>query len=325
MTEASFSFSGEGRKRRWPVVDIARGIAIIAMILFHFTWDLGYFGIVDYDISFTTEGRVLSHLIAGSFLLLVGMSLALAARDGLPVKPYLRRLRAIAGAAILVSLGTFFLMPEDWIFFGVLHCIALSSLVALPFIVAPLPVVIVTALAALALPWFVYHPFFDAPWLFWIGLNHVLPRTNDYVPFFPWFGLVLTGLAFTRSIERFPAQVKWAEQPRTASFSRGLARLGRFSLPVYLLHQPLLMALLWGMLSLTGPIRLFQPADGGFTKACQASCIASGQADDKCTASCSCVGDEMAQKQPPVATLTDEQLHRRVDEAILLCRGKGAF
>jgi uncharacterized membrane protein len=325
MTAPSFSLSGEGRKRRWPVVDVARGIAIIAMILFHFTWDLGYFGIVDYDISFSPEGRVLSHLIAGSFLFLVGMSLALAARDGLPIKPYLRRLRYVAGAAILVSLGTYFLMPDEWIFFGVLHCIALSSLLALPFIVAPLPLTIAFAIAVLALPWLFYHPLFDAPWLFWLGLNQVLPRTNDYVPLFPWFGVVLAGLAFARWIGRYPAQIDRAEQPFTSSFSRGLARLGRFSLPVYLLHQPVLMGLLWALLSVTEPLHLFAPADGGFAKACQASCIASGQADTKCTSSCTCVGDEMAKIRPPVATLSEDQLHRRVDEAILICRRKGSL
>jgi len=49
---------------RWPIIDALRGIAVIAMIGFHFTWDLGFFQMIDYDISFTTEGRVLSHLIA---------------------------------------------------------------------------------------------------------------------------------------------------------------------------------------------------------------------------------------------------------------------
>ena len=172
------------QNRRWPLVDVARGFAIIAMILFHFTWDLGFFGIIDYDISFTPEGRLLAHSIAGSFLFIVGISLALAARNGLPIKPYLRRLRYVAGAAIIVSVGTFFTMPDDWIFFGVLHCIALSSLLALPFLRAPIVVVAAFAALSVALPFTVYHPLFDRPWLFWLGLNHVLPRTNDYVPFF---------------------------------------------------------------------------------------------------------------------------------------------
>ena len=82
-------------------------MAVIAMIAFHFTWDLGFFQLIDYDISFTPEGRVLSHLIAGTFLFLVGVSLTLAHRKELNARAFLRRLFKIAGAAALVSLGAF--------------------------------------------------------------------------------------------------------------------------------------------------------------------------------------------------------------------------
>jgi uncharacterized membrane protein len=311
--------------RRWPIIDIARGVAIIAMVLFHFTWDIGFFGIIDYDISFTPEGRLLSHCIAGSFLFIVGISLALAARNGLSYRPYLRRLQYIAGAAIIVSGSTFFLMPEDWIFFGVLHCIALSSLLALPFLRAPiLPVAAVAALS-IALPFTVYHPLFDQPWLFWLGLNHVLPRTNDYVPIFPWFGVVLAGSVAARLMDMQPSLSAWLQRSRTDLFSRPLARLGRLSLAVYLVHQPILMGLLWALLSLTGPLPLFAPPDGGFAKACTASCLAAGNKNDRCVSSCACVGNEITSKLPPVTTLPEAELNRRIDAAILVCRGKGVF
>jgi len=104
-----------------------------------------------------------------------------------------------------------------------------------------------------------------------------------------------------------------------------LARLGRFSLPVYLLHQPILMGLLWALLSITGPLHLFAPVDGGFAKACTASCVAAGNKSDKCVLSCSCVGNEIATKSPPVTTLPEDELNRRIDDAILICRGKGAL
>ena len=311
--------------RRWPILDTARGVAIIAMILFHFTWDLGFFGIVDYDISFTLEGRLLAHLIAGSFLFIVGMSLALAARNGLPFKPNLKRLRYVAGAAILVSLGTFFLMPEDWIFFGVLHCIALSSLLALPFLAAPLLLTAAIAALSIAAPLFIYAPIFDQPWMFWLGLNHILPRTNDYVPLFPWFGVVLAGLVVVRLIDTRAEWAAWFQRARPNAFFRYLARLGRFSLAIYLIHQPILMGVLWSILSLTGPLHLFAPSDGGFAKSCTASCVAAGNKNDKCVTSCSCVGAEISSKMPPVTTLAEADLNRRIDEAILMCRSKGAL
>jgi uncharacterized membrane protein len=316
---------GEGMNRRWHALDGARGIAIVAMILFHFTWDLGFFGIIDYDISFTSEGRMLSHGIAGSFLFIVGMSLVLANRATFDAKAFLRRFRFVAGAAFLVSLGTFFAMPDDWIFFGVLHCIALSSLLAIPWLRAPLGVVAVVAACVLFAPFLVSHPIFDQPWLFWLGLNHVLPRTNDYVPLFPWFGVVLCGVFAARLALRNEDISARLGAPLTGWFFRRLARLGRFSLPVYLLHQPVMMGLIWGLLSLTGPIHLYTSKDGGFAKACTASCIASGKTDVQCTASCACVGEELARGNPPVATLSSEALSIKVDEAVAVCRVKGLF
>lgn len=179
---------------RWPIIDALRGIAVVAMIGFHFTWDLGFFHLIDYDISFTPEGRVMSHLIAGTFLFLVGVSLALAHRAQFDPHAFMKRFFKIAGAAALVSLGTYFAMPDEWIFFGILHCIALSSLLALPFLNWPLHFVAIAAVIAIGAP-FVWTPaFLDHPFLYWVGLNTSLPRTNDYVPLLPWFGGVLMGL-----------------------------------------------------------------------------------------------------------------------------------
>ena len=313
------------QKRRWPALDVARGVAILAMIAFHFTWDLGFFGIVDYDISFTPEGRLLAHIIAGSFLFMVGMGLALAHRGTFNQKAFLRRFRFVAGAALLVSLGTYFTMPDEWIFFGVLHCIALSSLLALPLLRAPIVLVAGLAVTAIAAPFVVAHPFFDQPMLFWLGLNQVLPRTNDYVPLLPWFGVVLAGVVATRLADQHQAVSEWLQQPLKRAIAHFLARMGRFSLPIYLIHQPILMGLLWALLSVTGPIHLFPSSDGGFAKACTASCIASGRNDQKCVSSCACVGEEIASKSPPVATLSEFEMNKRIDASILICRAKGAL
>jgi uncharacterized membrane protein len=325
MTSASFSPTGEGVKRRWPALDVARGVAILAMIAFHFTWDLGFFGILDYDISFAPEGRVLAHGIAGSFLFMVGMGLALAHRGTFNQRAFLRRFRFVTGAALLVSLGTYFSMPEEWIFFGVLHCIALSSLLALPLLRAPIVLVAGVAVTAIAAPSVVAHPFFDQPLLFWLGLNHVLPRTNDYVPLLPWFGVVLAGVVVAQLAYRHQVVSAWLQRPLKQTVARMLARMGRFSLPIYLIHQPVLMGLIWALLIVTGPIHLFPSSDGGFAKACTASCIASGRNNQKCVSSCTCVGEEIASKSPPVSTLSEFEMNKRIDASILICRAKGAL
>ena len=302
---------------RWPFIDAVRGIAIIAMIGFHFTWDLGFFQLIPYDIAFTPEGRLLSHLIAGTFLFLVGFSISLAHRNGLDARGFLIRFAKIAGAAVLVSLGTFFAMPEDWIFFGVLHCIALSSLLALPFLRAPLLLVGVLALLALGAPSVINHPLFDQPALFWLGLNKVLPRTNDYVPLFPWVGVVLSGLLAGRLTLAMPHLASRAARSLNGTVSRSLARLGRYALPIYLLHQPVLMALLWAFVSVAGPSLIKPAIEPAFFENCTQSCAASGRSHEMCDKACSCLGHALSGMKA--------QGDEAIQSALAICRKEGLF
>lgn len=312
--------SSSSSSHRWPVIDVLRGGAVVAMVGFHFTWDLGFFQIIPYDIAFAPEGRVLSHLIAGTFLFLVGVGLVLAHRMQIEPRAFLVRFARIAGAAALVSLGTYFAMPEDWIFFGVLHCIALSSLLALPFLRAPLALVLLAAALLLTAPFFIAHPLLDQPALFWLGLNKVLPRTNDYVPVFPWFGVVLTGIAAARIVLARAAFAARFATPLTGPVPRGLAWLGRHALPLYVLHQPVLMALVWGFVTLAGPAVLHPVVDAGFQRTCVASCAASGRDASSCETACTCLGRVIAgQKLGPDAS------EAALSQAVGICRKDGAL
>ena len=302
---------------RWPFIDGVRGLAVIAMIAFHFTWDLGFFEIIPYDISFTPEGRVLSHLIAGTFLFIVGVSLSLAHRNGFDACGFLIRFLKIAGAAALVSIGTFFAMPEEWIFFGVLHCIALSSLLALPFLRAPIFLVGPSVLLVLAAPSIISDPFFDQPSLFWLGLNKVLPRTNDYVPFFPWFGIVLGGLLAGRLMLAMPHLASWPTRSLNGLVPRSLARLGRYALPIYILHQPVMMALLWAFVSVVGPSLVTPTIEPAFFENCTQSCAASGRSSEMCQKACSCLGHALSG--------IEAQGDEAIQSALAICRKEGAF
>ena len=196
------------------------------MVLYHFSWDLSVFGFIEVDVA--RDYRLAAMAIAASFLVISGIGLTLAGR----LKP--RRLGIIIGAAALVSLGSWWFDPEAFIFFGILHCIALSSLLALPFLRAPGWVLGLAAAIVLAGGWWA-HPYFDAgPWL-WLGLSTQVPLTNDYIPIVPWFAFVLLGMGAGRL--RPGAWAQWGPRP--------LVWLGRWSLVIYLTHQPILTGLLF--------------------------------------------------------------------------------
>ena len=135
-----------------------------------------------------------------TFLALVGVSLVLASGGKFVWRPYLVRLAKIVAAAAAITVATLYVFPDDFIFFGILHCIALASIVALPFLRAPLWLTVAAAAVALALPLFVASPMLDAPQWWWLGLGTTEPRSNDWRPFLPWFGVVLIGVVIARAV-----------------------------------------------------------------------------------------------------------------------------
>jgi uncharacterized membrane protein len=231
---------------RIPLVDLARGVALMAMVVFHFAYDLSYFSLIDTDVPGEPGWRWFARTIAGSFLTLVGISLVLATQSGLDRAAFLKRLAMVAGAALVVTVATQFAMPQTYIFFGILHHVALASVLGLAFLRAPVLVLIAAAALCFALPVIVDRPALDAEWLdaprlVFLGLSPIAVRSADFVPVFPWFGWVLSGMALARLIlsrEPIPGWVCWNPDNRLA---RILRWCGRRSLAFYLIHQPVLI------------------------------------------------------------------------------------
>jgi uncharacterized membrane protein len=272
---------------RLPGLDVLRGIAVLAMIIYHFAWDLRFFNLIETNVVAHPFWAGFARGIAGSFLLIAGVSLALMAATGLDRAKFVRRLGFVAGAAALVTLVTWLAFPQAYVFFGILHCIALSTILAVPFLRVPRAIVLVAAAAVFMLPFVVTHPVFDHPALLWLGLVTALPASNDYVPIFPWFSLFLIGLVIGRSIVSSPPALLQAAPQGALAL---LARTGRWSLPIYLVHQPILLALV-GAVSLAvapaGQDRITQE----FRKACAENCQRSGSSVEMCRRYCTCSED----------------------------------
>ena len=229
---------------RIPLIDALRGAAIVMMVAYHFSFDLNYFGVLQqnfYQDAFWTTSR---NIILGSFLALVGVSLALAAAHGIRWPAYGRRLATIAACAIMVSAGSYFMFPKSWIYFGVLHFIAVAGIAGLVFVRLHLANLLVGA-ALIAGGALFASPVFDQPWLNWVGLMTRKPVAEDYVPLLPWFGVVLVGMFMGQQLLQArrlaPARGWHAAGP----VGRALELAGRHSLAIYMLHQPLLLGILY--------------------------------------------------------------------------------
>jgi uncharacterized membrane protein len=213
-------------------LDAARGAAVVAMVIFHFVWDLSALGYIDPAFGGSAGFRRLGATIAGTFLFIAGVALLLA-RESAPDAAafrlkFLKRLGILLGAAALVSFGTWMAMGDRFVRFGILHCIAAASLIALPFLRLPVFAALAGAAILLVLPWLVDLPAFIHPALLWTGLSWRVPTMVDYVPLFPFAGMALLGVAAGKML-----------RPTDAAAPGWLAMLGRWSLPIYLIHHPL--------------------------------------------------------------------------------------
>lgn len=221
-------------------VDALRGLAIVAMIAYHFCFDLRYFGITHWDLEHDPRWLGARALILSSFLLIAGISAVLAQRRPLPLMHGLRHIGTIAAAALLVSASSWLMFPQSLIWFGVLHAIALSLLLARPLLVRPVVAALV-GIAVIGAGLTFANAAFDNRLLGWVGFMTGKPVTEDYVPLFPWTGVLLLGVAAGHALVR----TRFAALAPLASLPEPLRVLGRHSLLVYLLHQPLLIGALW--------------------------------------------------------------------------------
>lgn len=235
---------------RFPALDMLRGGAVLWMTLFHFAFDLNHFGFIQQSFYHAPLWTVQRTCILSLFLFCAGFGQALAVHAGQSWGRFWRRWLQIAGCAVVVSAGSALMFPHSWIYFGVLHGMAVMLILCR-----------LTAgwgawlwwcgLAALATGWWAPQvqallptpAVWDAKTLNWIGLISHKPITEDYVPLVPWLGVMWWGMAAGRLAQSrgWLARLVVREDPPAAT---ALAWVGRWSLSWYMVHQPVLIGAL---------------------------------------------------------------------------------
>lgn len=236
---------------RFDAIDALRGAAVVWMTAFHFCFDLNHFGWLQADFyrdPFWTTQRT---AIVSLFLFTAGLSQAVALHQAQPWPRFWRRWAQVAGCALLVSAGSYLMFPRSFIWFGVLHGLAVMLIVArlsaplgrwlwplgaLAIAAPSIASCVHSALGYGGFPWV-----FDEKALAWLGWVSRKPITEDYVPVFPWLGVVWWGLAAGQGLLARDARWLRANLPQA---TRPLVLLGRWSLSWYMLHQPVLIGAL---------------------------------------------------------------------------------
>ena len=272
---------------RIEIVDIARCLALFAMVIYHFTWDLEHFSYVEHGLTGTGGWRLFARCIASSFLFLVGVGLVLAHGRAIRWKPFLVRLGQVAAGAVAVTIATFFATPNSFVYFGILQHIVVASLLGLLFLRLPWWLTAFAAAIVFVAPQYLSSPVFDPKWLDWIGFFATPPVSNDFVPLFPFFAATLAGIATAKLAvgRRWFGALRGLNDRVRLLWPLGV--LGRHTLLFYLLHQPILFGLVF-LASIVAPPDLHAVLNSDCQRACAAD-----RDPAFCQRYCDCVEGEL--------------------------------
>jgi uncharacterized membrane protein len=242
---------GQNLEERFWEIDLLRGVAILMMIGYHLHYDLDYFGSYNFNIQ-AGFWLYFARAIAAIFLLLVGISLTLSfsratktqKRDKGLYPKYLKRGLKIFSWGLVITVMTWFFLSEGFVVFGILHLIGISIILAYPVLNFRYGN-LVLGIVCLALGLYLKNLTVGFPWLLWLGLMPARFYSIDYFPLLPWFGAVLIGIFLGNSL--YPHYRRNFNLHDLSKFAviRFLTFLGRHSLLIYLIHQPVLIIVLF--------------------------------------------------------------------------------
>jgi len=233
-------------ERYWEI-DLLRGLAVVMMIVFHFIFDINYFDIATINVG-SGFWRFFAILTASLFLFIVGISLTISGAHAAAVLTrrefilkYVKRGLFIMALGAGLTVGTWVLVPDAVIVFGILHLIGFSVILApifLRFIWGNLLAGILLIVAG----WI--RIFREGPyWLLWLGMHPPDFASLDYTPLVPWLGVVLLGIFSGKVL--YPKGLRRFRLSDMNFFLRpAMEFLGRHSLLIYLLHQPVILLVL---------------------------------------------------------------------------------
>lgn len=223
-------------KQRYHWLDQLRAFAMILMAIYHFSFDLNYFGVIHENMNHDPFWLNFRAVIMSLFTFVMGFSFFLAQPKSFDKKFKVRLLKLFLCAAA-ISIFTYLTNPISWIYFGILHLMFVATFLSF-FVVKRPEVSAVLAAFFIILPLVYRNFFFMKDSLIITGLSPLKPVTEDFAPLFPWFGVVCLGLFMGYMYKKLNLRFQWRELYY-------VEKLGKNSLLFYMTHQFVLMPLAW--------------------------------------------------------------------------------
>lgn len=243
----------ERHSNRFWEIDCLRGFAVILMLGYHFLYDLDFFGLADIELRSGTllyigRGSAFLFILISGTALSVSRSRALSSRSpgktGENFSKYLKRGLRLFSMGMIITGITWIFFPGQYILFGILHFFGVSAVLAYPFLKYGKENLLFGLFFAL-IGFYLKERTFEFSTLLWTGFRPEGFTTLDYFPLFPWFGVLLAGIFLGTSL--YKDGNRQFEVPEADKFllPKLLSRIGKHSLFIYFIHQPLFLGFLF--------------------------------------------------------------------------------
>ena len=232
--------------KRMEIIDYCRSISIIAMIIYHFSYDLGQFGLIDLNNIMSGPWKIFAILIGTSFLFISGFSFWIMISERFNKRSYIKRLLVLSFSSLIITIVTYFYLGNAFIFFGILHLLAACSILGLIIFKLPYLILIFISVIVFFLPQVYQSDFFEPKYLSWIGFYGKSTGSADFYPLFPWSSSFIMGVAISKIISKKKYFENLIYLDKTTNILKStLLWSGRNSLLIYLIHQPILVGLIY--------------------------------------------------------------------------------
>jgi uncharacterized membrane protein len=230
------------QQRFWEL-DFFKGIAIILVVVYHFIFDLYYFFHIDINID-TLLWQLIARSAAALFIIIAGINTFISTQHSTsPKRKILKRTSILALLALIISVMTWFIAPQEMVVFGILHFLALAGILGFLCAYLSIPILCTLAIALCALNTITTRTFLSSSSLIWLGLTPPNFTSLDYFPCIPWFGIYVIGIMIGKLFYKTPRSLGQGYQNNPGIKLCSL--LGRKTLLIYLAHQPIILCILF--------------------------------------------------------------------------------
>ncbi|WP_019849117.1 heparan-alpha-glucosaminide N-acetyltransferase [Desulfitobacterium sp. PCE1] len=238
---------------RFPVIDSLRTLALALMITYHLIYDLDQWTNLAVDVN-NPLWFIIGKTAALLFIFLSGLS------SGLSKHPLKNGLRVLF-FGMIITLVTYVAFPGEYIRFGILHF--LGVMMALYPLIRKLPngVLLLCSVLAIGIGFIIKNQVVNTPLLLPLGFIYPDFSTLDFYPLFPYSGVTFLGVLCYRyffanqqvtkasaALEKKKLKNKKNHnsfpQKKRAAYPM-FTWISRHSLWIYLIHQPILVGLIF--------------------------------------------------------------------------------